>query len=85
MTPALLPSTEFAEPSAVIDPLRLIRDLWPKYKLSREQRMMVTSVFLNRETIAPAGNELGKDFISTLIALVFFISRSPCRVVVTLG
>jgi hypothetical protein len=66
-----------------VNPLQLIKEMWPDYKLSREQKMMVVSVWRNVETIVPAGNQLGKDFISALIILVFFLTRSPCRIVVT--
>lgn len=63
--------------------LRLIEALWPKYRLSREQRMMVRSVEENTETIVPAGNQLGKDFITALIILVFFLTRKPCKILIT--
>lgn len=33
--------------------------------------------------MVPAGHKLGKDFISGLIALVFFLTRKHCRVVTT--
>lgn len=66
-----------------IDPLALIRDLWPKYRLSREQKQMIVSVWQNIETIVPAGNQLGKDFVTGLIVLVFFITRKPCRILIT--
>lgn len=39
------------------------------------------SVRDNDETIVPAGNQLGKDFITGLIVLWFFCSRSPCHVI----
>lgn len=69
--------------SKPIDPLRLIKLWWPEYRLSREQQMMIRSVWEDRETIVPAGNGLGKDFVSALIALVFFLTRDPCKIVIT--
>lgn len=39
------------------------------------------SVVDNDVTLVPAGNDLGKDFIGAFIALWFFCSRSPCKVV----
>ena len=41
------------------------------------------SVRDNDETIVPAGNALGKDFIAALIAIWFMCSRRPARVVTT--
>lgn len=42
------------------------------------------SVFYDSvETYVPAGNMLGKDFIAAYIALLFFLTRHPCRVVTT--
>lgn len=35
------------------------------------------------ETVAVAGNMLGKDFVAGFIVLWFFLSRNPCRVVTT--
>lgn len=54
---------------------------WPDIKLCDFQKAIVDSVIANDETIVPAGNALGKDFISAFIALWFFCSRQPCRVV----
>lgn len=63
--------------------LKLIKLLWPDYRLSREQQMMVRSAQEDDETIVPAANAMGKDFITSLIILIFFITREPCRIVVT--
>ena len=66
-----------------VDPVRLCKTLWPEMDLYDKQREIMYSVFNNDETVVPAGNMLGKDFVAGLIALVFFLTRSPCRVVTT--
>lgn len=71
------------DPTKEVDPLQFIRQLWPRYKLSREQKMMVRSAFEDSETIVPAANAVGKDWVTSLIILVFFLTRHPCRIVLT--
>lgn len=66
-----------------IDPFKFIKMCWPKVVLYDKQRAILRSVFNNDETVVPAGNMLGKDFIAALIALTFFMTRHPCRVVTT--
>lgn len=69
---------------ALKDPFVLGRILWPHVRLYREQQEIVQSVFYDSvETYVPAGNMLGKDFIAAYIALLFFLTRHPCRVVTT--
>lgn len=41
------------------------------------------SVWRNDKTLVPAGNMLGKDFVSGFIAMAFFLTRYPCRIVTT--
>ena len=65
------------------DPLAFQRLCWPNITLYDKQVEILYSVRDNDETFVPAGNKLGKDFISALCALWFFCSRSPCRVVTT--
>lgn len=66
------------------DPFCLARVLWPHVKFYREQREIIQSVFYDSvETYVPAGNMLGKDFVAGFIALAFFLTRHPCRVVTT--
>lgn len=65
------------------DPLKMCRLLWPHIVWSKEQKDIIYSVRDNDETFVPAGNQLGKDFVSAFIALWFFLSRTPCRVVTT--
>ena len=67
----------------VIDPLEFGRMCWPDVKFYREQTEVIYSVRDNVKTFVPAGNMLGKDFVAAFIALWFFVSRHPCRVVTT--
>lgn len=67
----------------VIDPIKLAKTLWPDVHFYRKQREIIYSVHENDETVVPAGNMLGKDFVSGFIVLWFFLSRSPCRIVTT--
>lgn len=69
--------------TGTVDPLELGRVLWPNVRFYGKQEEIIYSVWENNETIVPAGNELGKDFVAAFIILVFFLSRYPCRVVTT--
>ena len=71
------------KPIPLLDPMKLIQTCWPGVTLYKEQREIVYSVDDVPETIVPAGNQLGKDFVAALICLVFFLRRSPCRIVTT--
>lgn len=64
-----------------IDPLVFIETFWPDVRLYDKQREVIYSVWNNDETYCPAGNQLGKDYVSGLIALVFFLTRPQARVV----
>lgn len=66
-----------------VDPIAFVRLVWPKIKLYDKQREILYSVRDNDETVVPAGNMLGKDFISAVVALWFFCTRRPARVVTT--
>jgi len=68
---------------AVIDPMKFLELCWPDVRLYDKQVEIIYSVRDNIETVVPAGNGLGKDFISGFIALWFFCSRRPARVVTT--
>ncbi len=65
------------------DPIKFVKRFWPQFYIYREQRDIMYSVRDNYETIVPAGNELGKDFIAGLVVLWFFVSRRPCKIVTT--
>lgn len=67
----------------VPDPLKFAALLWPDVKFYRQQQEIIYSVAENDETFVPAGNMLGKDFVSGFICLWFFLSRDPCRIVTT--
>lgn len=65
------------------DPLKLARFLWPGVTFYRQQRDIIESVRDNDETIAVAGHQLGKDFVTAFICLWFFLTRWPVRIVTT--
>jgi hypothetical protein len=65
------------------DPIVLSRVLWPHVKYYNKQIDVIYSVWHNIETDVIAGNMLGKDFIAGRIALMFFLTRSPCRILTT--
>lgn len=64
-------------------PVEFLRLLWPQYPIYDKQKTICRSLVDNVETFAPAGNMLGKDFISGMICLWFFLTRWPCRIVTT--
>jgi hypothetical protein len=65
------------------DPLRFGKLCWPKVDFYDKQEEVIYSVDENDETFVPAGNMLGKDFVAGFIALRFFLTRTPVRVVTT--
>lgn len=65
------------------EPTVAIKALWPHITLYDKQREILHSLRDNDETIVPAGNMLGKDFIAGLGVLWFFLSRHPCRILTT--
>jgi len=67
--------------SLIRDPLKMLQLAWPHVRLYDKQVDIIQSVVDNDETIVPAGNKLGKDFISAFIVIWFFCSRSPCKVI----
>lgn len=67
--------------SLLLDPLKFAALCWPDVKFYDKQVEIIRSVVENDETVVPAGNMLGKDFIAAFISLWFFCSRKPCRVV----
>jgi hypothetical protein len=66
-----------------LDPVKFVELCWPEITLYDKQKEILYSVRDNDETVVPAGNALGKDFIAGLCALWFFVSRRPSRVVTT--
>lgn len=67
----------------IVDPIEFAGVLWPDVTFYNKQREIIYSVLNDDETYVPAGNMLGKDFVAGFIALWFFLSRHPCRVVTT--
>lgn len=67
----------------VIDPLDLARMLWPDVRFYGKQKDILYSVRDDDETFVPAGNMLGKDFVTGFVVLWFFLSRHPVRIVTT--
>ena len=65
------------------DPVKFCDRVWPQFTLYDKQRDILYSLRDNYETIVPAGNELGKDFIAGLAIIWFFCSRRPCKIVTT--
>lgn len=66
-----------------VDPLAFAGLLWPDVTFYDRQCDVMYSVRDNAETFVPAGNMLGKDFVSAFIVLWFFLTRHPCRVITT--
>jgi hypothetical protein len=69
--------------SLPVDPIDFAAVLWPNITFYDKQREIIYSVVHNDETFVPAGHMLGKDFVAAFVALWFFLSRVPCRVVTT--
>lgn len=72
------------------EPLKLQQALWPQYSFYGKQIEIIESVRDNAETYVPAGNMLGKDFVSAFIVLWFFLTRYQqdknrnwCRIITT--
>lgn len=70
-------------PLEVADPIGVCQELWPHVKLYDKQIEILYSVWDNLETVVPAGNMLGKDFTAGHLAVIFFLTRFPCRIVTT--
>lgn len=66
-----------------VDPIALGQELWPDVYFYDKQREIIYSVWRNLETVVPAGNMLGKDFVGGFILVAFFLTRYPCRVIFT--
>lgn len=67
----------------IADPLALAQRLWPGVYFYPKQREVIYSVRDNVQTFVPAGNMLGKDFVSAFTILWFFLSRHPVRILTT--
>ena len=67
----------------LLGPLERKEVLWPDVTFYDKQEQIIRSVHENVETVVPAGNELGKDFVAGFIIPDFFISRHPCKIITT--
>lgn len=65
------------------DPIVLCRAFWPHENWYQQQKDVLYSIWHNKLTICIAGNMLGKDWLAARACLVFFLTRSPCRVITT--
>jgi hypothetical protein len=65
------------------DPLLFGRVFWPDTVFYEKQVEIIESVRDNVETYVPAGNKLGKDFVSGFIALHSFLTNREARVITT--
>lgn len=65
-----------------LDPMAFASLFWD-FKFYDRQRDIAMSVHTNDETVVVAGNRLGKDFCAGFIALWFFLTRDPVRIVTT--
>lgn len=74
--------TDFESLAALAsDPMRFVTLCWPDMRLYDKQRDVLLSVRDNLETFVPAANEMGKTRIAAVIAIWFFMSRTPARVI----
>lgn len=73
--------------SKLIDPMKLKELLWPDVVFYGKQEEIIYSVEESRETIVPAGNKMGKDFVTGFICPCLFIrcmiAGLTCRIVTT--
>jgi hypothetical protein len=67
----------------VVDPIRFVNLLWPDLLLYNRQEESMYSVVHNYQTFVVGGHMMGKDLVTALIILWFFLTRHPCRVVTT--
>ncbi|HWY35501.1 MAG TPA: hypothetical protein VNX68_12720, partial [Nitrosopumilaceae archaeon] len=65
------------------DPIAFQKFFWPHVTFYKEQRKVLQSLVENDETLVPAGNMLGKDFTAGFVALWFFMTRHPVRIMTT--
>jgi len=65
------------------DPMRFIALSWPGMRLCDKQQEVLLSVRGNLETFVHAANQTGKTRIAAIVAIWFFASRTPARVVIS--
>jgi hypothetical protein len=62
---------------------RFMQLCWPRCALYSKQQEVRDSVERNRITMVPGCNKSGKDYLAGRLAIAFFCTRSPCRIVTT--
>ena len=74
-------------PRSITEPNTLRRILWPTVAFFDKQQEIIDSVDHNDETIVPAGNMLGKDYVAAFINLRYFLLHAGltggCRCITT--
>lgn len=78
---ATIRAEDFADPTW--NPLLFAAEFWPHVKFYSKQIEVIESFVHNDETVVPAGNMLGKDFVSGFLNLWFFLTRHPVRCITT--
>ena len=63
------------------NPLRFVSLCWPEMKLTPEQHEILLSVRDNLETFVHAANATGKTRIAAVVAIWFYVTRTPARVI----
>jgi hypothetical protein len=83
----LTQSSESVIPKAALDivndPIGFAVRCWPLISFYKEQRDIIYSVRDNDETIVPAANQLGKDFVAAFISIWWMMRTRPARVLAT--
>jgi len=67
----------------LIDPLKFASMCWPDVTFYKEQKDIIYSVLENDETVVPAGNMLGKDFVAGFLVVWYFMACKTVRIVTT--
>lgn len=66
------------------EPYRDHQGMWrPKVEFAGYQRQIALSLRDNKETYVVSANRMGKDYISGFLILWFFLTRDPCRILLT--
>ena len=75
--------TETLNQAGFLDPFEFQMVFFPNMIFADYQVEIIKSVRDNFQTVCPAGNGLGKDYIASFIAVWWISSRRPARVVTT--
>lgn len=70
-------------PDIVNDPRGFAERFWPGVTFYKEQWDIIHSARDNDETIVPAANQLGKDFVAAFICIWWMMRTRPARVLAT--